>query len=575
MQLVRRLRLPALFCSLAVLLCEIISHPNAEMGIADDRSFIHSAQQLAATGHILYNGWATPILGWQLYVAAPFIKLFGFSLTTVRMSTLLVAMALAFLLQRTLVLVGITERNATLGTLAFVVSPLYLMLSVTFMTDITGLFGIAICLYSCLRALQAPTTRATIAWIFFAVLSNAICGSSRQISWLGILVMVPSALWLLRSRRSVLLAGAAATLAGAVFILACIVWFKHQPYSIPEHLLPPTFPIVHTVLAFTYTLLDLPFLLLPIVLIFLPQLRRSRPRTLALFAIVLCGYMFVALYPSHLRGGFPLEPTAQDHFGLNQHGAFDFTCLPGDQPVFLNRAVWAIFTFASIGGLLAVVISLLQSHNSTPLEQPSTGVTWNQLRILLGPFTLVYILLLVPRAATVEIFERYTLALLVVALVCLVRFYQERIHPRLPIVMALVIALMAALGIAVTHNTFALYRARIALAAELNADGVPSTSVNNGWEYNFGIELQHAGYINDSRIVRPANAYVAVPPPPPGPCTMFFFEKTPDIHPLYSVSFEPDTCYGPAPFAPVHYSRWPYRTPGTLYVVRSTPPSSR
>ena len=73
----------------------------------------------------------------------------------------------------------------------------------------------------------------------------------------------------------------------------------------------------------------------------------------------------------------------------------------------------------------------------------------------------------------------------------------------------LVIALMAALGIAVTHNTFALYRARIALAAELNADGVPSTSVNNGWEYNFGIELQHAGYINDSRIVRPANAYVA------------------------------------------------------------------
>ena len=54
---------------------------------------------------------------------------------------------------------------------------------------------------------------------------------------------------------------------------------------------------------------------------------------------------------------------------------------------------------------------------------------------------------------------------------------------------------------------------------------------------------------------------------------MFFFEKTPDIHPVYSVSFQPNTCYGPAPFAPVHYSRWPYRTPGTLYVVRSTSPS--
>ena len=187
MQLVRRLRLPALLCSLAVLVCELISHPFAEMGIADDRSFIRSAEQLAATGHILYNGWATPILGWQLYVAAAFIRVFGYSFTTVRMSTLLVAMVLAFILQRTLVLAGINERNATLGTLAFVVSPLYLMMSVTFMTDITGLFGIVICLYSCLRALQATTTRATIAWICFAVLSNGICGSSRQISWLGIL----------------------------------------------------------------------------------------------------------------------------------------------------------------------------------------------------------------------------------------------------------------------------------------------------------------------------------------------------------------------------------------------------
>jgi len=54
---------------------------------------------------------------------------------------------------------------------------------------------------------------------------------------------------------------------------------------------------------------------------------------------------------------------------------------------------------------------------------------------------------------------------------------------------------------------------------------------------------------------------------------MSWYDKTPHIHPLYSVSFDPDACYGPAPFAPVHYSRWPYRTPGTLYVVRYVSPS--
>ncbi len=39
------------------------------------------------------------IIGWQLYLGAAFIKLFGFSFTTVRMSSLLVAVVMAFILQ--------------------------------------------------------------------------------------------------------------------------------------------------------------------------------------------------------------------------------------------------------------------------------------------------------------------------------------------------------------------------------------------------------------------------------------------------------------------------------------------
>jgi hypothetical protein len=35
------------------------------------------------------------MLGWQLYLGAAFIKLFGFSSTAVRMGTLLAAMAMA------------------------------------------------------------------------------------------------------------------------------------------------------------------------------------------------------------------------------------------------------------------------------------------------------------------------------------------------------------------------------------------------------------------------------------------------------------------------------------------------
>jgi len=164
------------------------------MGFVDDWPYILSARTLAATGHIVYNGWATAMLGWQLYLAAAFFKLFGYSLTTARMSTLFVSAALAFFMQRIMVRTGISERNATIGTLALIFSPLYLMLSVTFMTDIPGLFSVVLCFYGCLRALVASTGRAIIGWLCFAVATNAICGTSRQIEWLGVLVMVPSTL---------------------------------------------------------------------------------------------------------------------------------------------------------------------------------------------------------------------------------------------------------------------------------------------------------------------------------------------------------------------------------------------
>jgi hypothetical protein len=138
------------------------------MGISDDGPYNLRAQHLAATGHIGYNGWETALLGSQLYLGAVFIKLFGFSFATVRMSTLLIAALTAFVLHRTLVRANISERDATIGTLDLVLSPLYLMLSVTFMSDIVGLFAIVLCLYGCLRTLQSSTDRSGIAWLPFA-----------------------------------------------------------------------------------------------------------------------------------------------------------------------------------------------------------------------------------------------------------------------------------------------------------------------------------------------------------------------------------------------------------------------
>jgi hypothetical protein len=64
---------------LALLFCVLVARPFVSMGVIDDWSYIWTARVLANTGHLTYNGWATAMLGWQVYLGALFIKLFGFS----------------------------------------------------------------------------------------------------------------------------------------------------------------------------------------------------------------------------------------------------------------------------------------------------------------------------------------------------------------------------------------------------------------------------------------------------------------------------------------------------------------
>jgi hypothetical protein len=572
MRYVRRFYLQAIFCGVAVIVCELISRPFATMTVCDDGLYILMAQTLARTGHIAYNGWAASMMVAQLYLAVVFIKLFGFSFTTVRMSTLLIAGLIACVVQRTFVRTGITERNATISTLALVLSPLYLMLSATFMNDIGGLFAIVLCLYGCVRALQASSDRSAIAWLSFAVVTNAICGTSRQIAWLGVLVMVPSTLWLLRFKRNVLLAGAAAAFAGGLFILACTHWLKLQPYVFPVPLVVRHFPIREALRQLSFILLEVPFLLLPIVALFLPEVRKSGPRNIFIFSAALLGYVLMAVHSRAHSQFVRLEPTAGGAGSwVGVHGMYEGIVLHAP-PQFLGVKAQILLTVLSLGGALGVVAVIFQTgRTSSPLEA-SAGISWKQLGVLLLPFELAYTLLLIAATGTTQrIYDRYALGLLVPVLICLVRLYEERVHRSLPLASALLVGVMTVYGITVTHNTFAVNRARVALADELEANGIPDTSIDGGWDYNFEVELRHANHINNPWIINPADAYVPVPPPPPGKCEMFWYDRTPHIQPLYSVSFDPNACYGLAPFAPVHYSRWLSRTPGTLYAVRFAP----
>lgn len=569
-------RLVAAGCSVALALAVLIVHPVAESGVMDDASFTRTAQIFASTGHVVYNAWAAMPIGWQLGVAAVFIKLFGFSFTVVRLSTLPVAMATIFLVHRICVRAGMNAQDATMATLSWGLSPLFLQMSMTFMTDVSGVFVLVLCLYACIRAAEAETDRAAILWVCFAIISNALGGTVRQTSWLGLLVMAPSALWLLRGRRGVLRAGIPALAAGGAFMAYALHWWNVHPYSMPESLLPEhvgaeelkTLVLTLWTGALTFTML-----FLPVLLAFVWSLRRSGRKV----------WMSVAGVTA-LATALLVVGVARKHKPL-----FTMIRMPGTlifrgetrgmqllSPSFdLHVIEWRLLLTVVAIGMIAAVLGAIVSHRPEEVK-PAAPISWRNLLVLTVPFSLAYGALLLPRASGGQLFPRYLLPLAIVAVTLLGRFYQERIRATFPAVTGVAILLLALYGIADSHDFFAMERAQVQAMAEVEAAGVPDVAIDGGAEINMWTYTEHFGYFNDPKIRNPKGAYTPVNHIPNGNCRAEWHDLMPQLHSQYGLAYAPQDCAGPAGLAPVPYEAWLPPHGRKIYVVRyagaGTPP---
>ena len=592
-RLFSRFRMPAVLCAITFMLCEAISQPYAEMGVSDDWSFIRTAQLLAQTGHIQYNGWAACMIGWQLYPAALFLKLFGFSFTVARLSTFLVAVLTTFLIQRTFVRAGINEQNATIGTLAIVLTPLYMALSVTFMTDVQGLFAVVICLYSCLRSLQASRSSTATAWICCAALANTVFGSSRQISWLGVLVMVPCTLWLLRHRRRTLVAGCLATLAGWAFVALSLHWFERQSYAVPEHLFVKVaghYQLAYMARELFGVVLELPFLILPIFAAYLILLLRRNSRQFwRYFAVCGLGYVLVAVPLAIVFGPDSItQPMLGDW--VSPAARYGITVLGKLGPTVLDQTTRILLTAVSTLAMLCAIAFLwgvrrriireeVDEHQAEVSGATAGSVSWNRLLLLVGPFAAAYFALLIPRSS-VQLIDRYLLSLMFLSGLGLIRAFQNFVQPYLPAVTKVLVGLVAIYSIGATHDMFAFYRARVAVANEVLAAGVQPNTFDGGFEYNGWVELLQGGYLNNEKILNPPNSYIPVGPYRGLSCNGDgkigdYNNQLLHFSPRYALSFHPDVCAGNAPLAPVNYFRWLGLRPASLYVVTYQPMKGR
>lgn len=553
--------------ALLMALCIFLLNPRVEAGLLDDGSYVYSAQLLAQTGHIHYNGWAAFPLGWQLYLGALAIKLFGFSFAAPRATVMLIGCLSVPLIHAVMLRFGVRPWNAAVGAATVVFSPLYIPCVASFMSDIPALVCLLVCLYACLRATQAESGQRAIAWLLFAGVSNALGGTVRQVAWLGVLVMVPATAWYLRRHKGMILAGIGIWTASFAFVMAFLHWFNHQPYVSIEPLLAMSLKHsalvgqLRTAVKVAYTI---PVMLSPVtsgVAVWFALHRRPLRKPI----LIIFGGLLIFMLACTWRYGSIRWFSMLVGPYISSKGILDVTWLYGSPDDVIPRWVMAVITLFAYWA--AFTCAFVIWHSRKLFRMGLQRILSSRTFWLLGPYSLAYVLLVETRSV---VWDRYLLPMLIIFVVLLLLAFQELGGEKLSLVAVLPIVAFAAYGIAGTHDTYAAARARLQAANELRAAGVPKTAFRAGFEYDTWTEIEVRGFVNERRIRTPAGVYLtsaSLGGLAPG-CAVPLSDYSPSIHPEFVLSNVPGHCYPLSDFAPVHYRTWLGPHDRTIYIER-------
>lgn len=559
----------------------ILAKPFVEMGFCDDWSYIRSAQVFANTGHLTYNGWAAMGLGWQIVWGGLFAKLFGFSFIHVRLATLPISAATIFFFHRILERLGATRGNATFGTLCLALSPVFIAMTASFMTDVYALFCTTLCIYLCLRALTAATNKSGFAWLVLAVGTNVIGGTVRQTAWLGVLVIVPCTLWLLKRRRTharyMLFGALLLWLFGCATAVALLHWIRIQPYFVfTLHIVPPGLRSALPTLV-TRSLLESMRMLFCCLLLLFPLLaawfsiatRLGAKKMIVIAAAV--GLALAACIVQGTRYGTPGSWTAPWLTHVMTSMAANGGDIPGPVPgVLMGTGQRAIVTVIVFGAFAMFLASLPQARKQASPKLGIGSVSWQEMNWLLLPFTLIYALTLVDLSAQGSPpYDRYLLTLQQVGIVYLVRWRQDResentpdngLFGTFPRLSWVALAFYACFSVAGLHDWVSISRARLEAAEQIRRAGVSRTAIQAGVEYDSWTQLEAEGHINHPGIHKPPQAFRDIPEgvdfPPKCAASWLSTLYTPAVRPTYFLIHKPLPCVIPSGFSPVIYRTW-------------------
>ena len=143
------LRNPYALLSIFWLLACALANPFGDFPLNDDWAYGRNVYYLVEEGRLAFSEWPAMTLVAQVLWGAAWCKLFGFSFTVLRFSTLVLGLAGLFAFYASLRELGGSRRLSVWSALVLGLNPLYFSLSFTFMTDVPflALFLLSIFLF--------------------------------------------------------------------------------------------------------------------------------------------------------------------------------------------------------------------------------------------------------------------------------------------------------------------------------------------------------------------------------------------------------------------------------------------
>lgn len=444
-----------------------------EFALNDDWIFARAVQDFSLETFRL-DSFIVPVFMGQLLYARGLVSLFGFSLTLLHVSTLIVALVGIVALYR-LLLWRVGVGVAVIGSLGLFFQPLFYNLSFSFMTDVPALSLVMVSLLFYGRWWDSPR----LGWLWLAQFFAIYAATIRQ-NYVAVFVASLFLLLMQSDRRAKKLGLLGGFFPGLILLIGLYFFLQGRGWW-PTNIV--SFHVFHDLLGLWehartqlfYVWQYVSFLLIPILLLAISSLTRMRRWLLSLAAGLGVGLNLVLL--SFYDVSFPFFGNVWTKYGLGVRTDVLSGMAEVAWPTWMSFCVTGLAGAASGAVAFFLIEGVWRSfrRRSDRVESVVRGYEWFLLLILLSQLASLLLF---------RSFDRYYLSVFVPALVLAVFCWIRTPPLRMVMVCAgswiVCLALFSVMG---TREYISLTRAKWLAADGLVRHGVAITDIDAGYEW--------------------------------------------------------------------------------------------